>query len=270
MTYSAKPKSIVFFHAHPDDESIMTGGTMASESHAGSDVYLVTATNGSTDIATRDNMSDRPQSKREDETAASAEILGVKKTWFLGYRDSGMPGTTPNFDSDCWFQRDAFRAADMLTEICQEVSADILVGYEPNGTYGHPDHIKCHIVGTLAASALIKRTRFLWSSLNRDNYEMLRLYGEKLDREWVRRLTPEFWCPSSQITHKIDVTDFLDQKKASIFSHITEVDNTHFFATMTDEEFAECFGYEWYGEPGMKYDWRFLPDGEPVVYSSLW
>lgn len=262
------PRSIVFLHAHPDDEACMTAGTMAKEAASGSDVYLITATNGSVDIASRKTVSDRPISKREEETVASAEILGVKKTWFLGYRDSGMAGTPPNFDSDSFFQSDAFTAAEQVRSICQNVGADILVGYEPNGTYGHPDHIKCHIVGSLAAQKM-PHVRFLWSTLNRDSYEMLRVFGGSIDSEWARRLTSEFWCPASEITHKIDVSMFMERKREAILAHETEISEDHIFASMSDSQFVECFGSEWYSEHGMKQDWRISPEGDPVIFGSF-
>lgn len=230
----------VFLHAHPDDESVMTAGTMARLSAEGHRVVLVTATTGHTA-----KYPEGMRSPRETELEEASAVLGVEDTRFLGYKDSGMAGDPQNFVKDSFFQSCAFEAADRLTAIMEETEADLLVSYDPN-SYGHPDHIKCHIVGQQAAAQT--GTPVIWATYNRESYEMLIQIPELMDHEWHRRLTDQFWTPGDKITHKIDVSDFLGHKKRAMRRH-RDIDADHFFWQLSEEQFAAVFGTEWYASP---------------------
>src|SRR5436853_4691571 len=146
--------TFVFFHAHPDDESMSTGGTMARARAEGHRVVLVTATRGEHgEVA--DGFLEPGEvlwARRVRETEAAAEILGVSRAEFLGYVDSGMMGTPTNDAPESFWQADIEEAAQRLAAILQEENADILTIYDDHGLYGHPDHIQVHRVGHRAAA----------------------------------------------------------------------------------------------------------------------
>jgi len=139
--------SIVFFHAHPDDESLLTGGSIAALSAAGHDVTVVCATDGL--------MSACPDSgsPRVAELRAAARVLGAARAATLGYADSGKgPILYPDPDDRVRFARvDVDEAAGRLSDVLDDVGADILVHYDPAGAYHHPDHLRTHLVGAAAA-----------------------------------------------------------------------------------------------------------------------
>ena len=172
----------VFFHAHPDDEAIATGGTMLLLARAGHRVVVVCATDGARGrpvapegsgddlagigddpiargdgLAASEGSGNDPSggadlaAVREAELQAAARILGARRVEMLGYADSGMDGDPSNGDPECFWQADVEEAAAKLAAILAEEGADLLTCYDDRGTYGHPDHIQVHRVGVRAA-----------------------------------------------------------------------------------------------------------------------
>ena len=144
--------TLVCLHAHPDDEALSTGGTMARASAEGHRVVLVVATNGEhgevpEDLRDGETLVDR----RRAETEASAAALGIDRVVWLGYTDSGMTGWEQNADPASFLQADVEEAARRVAEVLEEESADVLTTYDWHGNYGHPDHVKVHHVGHRAA-----------------------------------------------------------------------------------------------------------------------
>ena len=161
--------TLVCFHAHPDDESISTGGSLARASAEGHRVVLVIATDGShgespDDLAEDELLVDR----RRAETAESAAALGVHRVEWLGYKDSGMTGWEQNSDPESFLQAPVEEAAEKLAEILREEHADVLTVYDWHGNYGHPDHIKVHTVGHRAAE-MAGVERVFEATMNRDH-----------------------------------------------------------------------------------------------------
>src|SRR5579863_2417111 len=143
----------VFFHAHPDDEAIATGGTMAKMASEGHRVVLVTATRGELGEIPDGLLEggQKLEDLRNNELGAASEILGVARREFLGYRDSGMAGDPSNDDAESFWNADVDEASARLAALLEEEGADILTIYDEHGGYGHPDHIQVHRVGALAA-----------------------------------------------------------------------------------------------------------------------
>ena len=147
-------RSLLLVHAHPDDESIGTGATMAKYAAEGARVTLVTCTLGELgeiippDL--RHLLPDELGQHRIVELDRACAALGVADHRFLGgegrYRDSGMMGLPDNDDPRCFWQADVDEAADALAKVIDEVAADVIVTYDANGFYGHPDHIQAHRV----------------------------------------------------------------------------------------------------------------------------
>src|SRR5262245_58329780 len=145
--------TIVFFHAHPDDEAIATGGSMARAKRDGHRVVLVSATRGELGEFAPDSLAPGEQlvDRRVAELHASAAVLGVDRVEFLGYRDSGMMGEPTNDDPDAFWSADIEQAAGRLARLLEAEHADVLTIYDDHGNYGHPDHIQVHRVGVRAA-----------------------------------------------------------------------------------------------------------------------
>lgn len=162
--------TIVFFHAHPDDEASQTSGTMTLASRRGHRVVCVYATNGDhgevpDDLAADETLIDR----RRREAAASARVTGTARIAWLDYADSGMTGWEENEGEDSFHVADTGEAAARLAAILDEEGADVLVTYDWHGGYGHPDHVKAHHVAHAAADLTASRPRLVESTLNRDH-----------------------------------------------------------------------------------------------------
>ena len=250
--------TVVFFHAHPDDESIATGGTMAQLARDGHRVVLVVATRGENGEVPDGFLDDGELlgDRRVKETAASAEALGVARHEFLGYVDSGMIGTPENEVPECFWQADVEEAAERLAVILREESADVLTLYDDNGNYGHPDHIQVHRVGVRAAE-LAGVERVYESTVDRDYFQELMSRAEELgmpafseesDTEGVvdDQGQIEMGKPGHLITTRVDVRDVLDVKRRSMQAHASQIAETSFFLAMPEEAFAATWGEEWY------------------------
>src|SRR5215831_11460491 len=160
---------MVCFHAHPDDESIATGGTMAKAAAEGHRVVLVVATKGELGEPVEGVLADGEElwTRRVVETQRSADVLGAERVEFLGYRDSGMMGEPTNDDAGCFWQADVEEAAERLATILRDVDVDVLTIYDDHGNYGHPDHIQIHRVGSRAAE-LVGLEHVFEATMNRD------------------------------------------------------------------------------------------------------
>jgi LmbE family N-acetylglucosaminyl deacetylase len=266
--------TLVCFHAHPDDESISTGGTIARAVAEGHRVVLVVATNGDhgevpDDLAPGETLVDR----RRAETHASAAVLGVHRVEWLGYADSGMTGWDQNDHEHSFFQSPLEEAAEKLAAILREEQADVLTAYDWHGNYGHPDHIKVHTVGHRAAE-LAGTPRVFEATMNRD--EMVRFFemakaagdsggpdGEDWDPNGPADDGNPMGTPEAELTLAVDVSAHLDAKRDAMRCHRSQIEDTSFFLQMPDDAFAQAFGTEWFIEhdarPPFRTGWIF-PD----------
>jgi LmbE family N-acetylglucosaminyl deacetylase len=244
--------TLVCFHAHPDDEAIATGGTMAKAAAAGHRVVLVCATRGEHGevpegfLSPGESLTDR----RVAETQAAAEALGVSRVAFLGYVDSGMVGTAENDLDGSFWSADVEEAATRLAAILTEEQADVLTCYDEIGGYGHPDHIQVHRVG-LRAGELAGTPKVFQATINRDH--ILRLMKEipQPDDVEVPDFEAEgFGMPESVITCVVDVSDYVADKRAAMRAHASQITEDHFMLQMPDDSFAVAFGTEWYIRAG--------------------
>ncbi len=256
--------TLVCFHAHPDDESIATGGTMALAARDGHDVVLVCATRGEQGEPQPGVLDEGEQlwERRVVETHRAAEILGVGRVEFLGYEDSGMIGEATNENPACFWQADVEEAAQRLARLLTEVAADVLTIYDSHGGYGHPDHIQVHRVGKRAAE-IAGVDRVFQSTMNRDRImkqmaENAELFEDELEgelegetAEQMRRRAEaadrgEFGSPEAVITHAVDVSAAVEVKKAAMAAHRSQIGPDSFFFKMPPEVFAAAFGTEWF------------------------
>jgi LmbE family N-acetylglucosaminyl deacetylase len=257
--------TLVTFHAHPDDEAIATAGTMARAAAAGHRVVLVLATGGELGEVADGFLADGEDlaSRRADEAARAAEVLGVARVAFLGYHDSGMAGEPTNDAHGAFASTAVEEAAEKLAAILREEDAEVLTVYDENGNYGHPDHIQVHRVG-VRASALAGTPRVYEATLNRDYVlDLMRSRAEEM-REIEDAPDPddfEIGVPASMITTTVDVRDFTGQKRAAMEAHASQIPADSFFLQLPLDAFREVFGYEWFirrgAPPGHDEDWLF-------------
>ncbi len=228
--------TLVFLHAHPDDEALLTAGTMARASAEGHRVVLAVATDGAAGLTSAEFRDDLA-GVRAAELERSAEILGTARLETWGFADSGLNGDAPG----------GFAAGDLddqvarLVDLVESEKADVLVGYDPSGGYGHPDHLRVHQVARAAAAHV------------RD-HRPLRQFEATLPREPIARavrtasalrMTPagfdpaEFdraWTPGREITHRVDVRHYASAKRASMAAHASQAaadDSTRTLAVLT-------------------------------------
>lgn len=256
--------TLVTFHAHPDDESIATGGVMAKASDEGHRVVLVVATRGEHGEVAEGFLEDGEAlwERRVRETEACAEILGVARVEFLGYVDSGMIGTPENDLPESFWQADVDEAAARLAAILTEEKADVLTTYDENGVYGHPDHIQVHRVGKRAAE-LSAVPVVAQGTMNRD--WMLRgLRAQNPNPSPDMPDVSTLGKPEEEITHRVEAVDFTDQKRASMRAHASQMAPDHFMLAMPEPMFVMGMGTEFYiVDPPVN------PASAPVVFEEL-
>lgn len=241
--------TITFFHAHPDDEAIATGGTMASLAAAGHRVVLVTATGGELGevpdgfLAPGETLGER----RAAELAEAAVILGAARQLFLGYHDSGMEGEDSNARHDVFATADVGEAADRLAAILAEESSDVLVTYDEHGGYGHPDHVRVHKVGMAAAERAGTPVVYM-TTMDRDFFVELRKEAAESDYVSEEELdgADSMGEPATRITSEVDVSPWIDVKRAAMRAHASQISEESFFLQMPEDVFARVWGQEWY------------------------
>lgn len=263
--------TIVAFHAHPDDESISMGGTIARAVDAGHRVVLVFATLGEHGEVADGVLGDGETlgDRRREEVDASAGILGAQRVVALGYRDSGMMGESTNDDPMCFWKADVDLAAAALVDVLREETADILTVYDAHGGYGHPDHIQVHRVGVRAARAAGVAEVFE-TTMNRDHMGRMMAQIATIDPDFDGPDVgddAEFGVPEADITTTVDVSGWLDRKRESMAAHASQIGEGSFFLAMPEGVFAEVFGKEWFirrdGATEATSDW-LVADDAPV------
>jgi N-acetyl-1-D-myo-inositol-2-amino-2-deoxy-alpha-D-glucopyranoside deacetylase len=260
-------RSLLLVHAHPDDESIGTGATMAKYAAQDARVTLVTCTLGELgeiippDL--RHLLPDELGQHRITELARACEALGVKDHRFLGgegrYRDSGMMGLPDNDDPDCFWRANVDEAAAALAAVIEEVEASVIVTYDANGFYGHPDHIQAHRVTMRAheltgGQAKLYATALPLSALERS--------VELPEDSWfIRTADLSVGVPDDQVTAEIDGTPFVAAKRAAMRAHETQITVDGDYFALSNDLGLRILGTEYYtqlagprSDPGAGYE----------------
>ncbi len=220
-------RTLVAFHAHPDDEALLTAGTMARAAREGHRVVLVLATDGGLGLASaafgaRDGLG----SERLAEAQRSAEALGVARVEWLGYADSGSgPELHDNPPGQVRFCRAPLEeAAERLAAVLKTERADVLLSYDRNGGYGHRDHVRVHDVAARAAE-IAGTPRVLEATVPRDLLVWaIRFVGRfyRFPAEFDPTSFERAYCARSEITHRIDVRRYAGAKRASMQAHASQ------------------------------------------------
>jgi len=244
--------TVVFLHAHPDDECILTGGTMAQLAAAGHRVVLVAATRGENGevpegfLPAGETLGER----RTGELQAAADVLGVSRLEFLGYMDSGMMGEPANDADDCFWRADIDEAAGRLAAILEQEAASALVVYDKNGGYGHPDHIQVNRVG-VRAGEMAGTPEVYEATIDRDR--VIRMISEIPITEGTPDIdeNSDFGVRASEVTTRIDVAEHVLAKRQAMRCHRSQIADDTFWLTMPDEQFQVAFSEEQYIHRGV-------------------
>jgi LmbE family N-acetylglucosaminyl deacetylase len=246
--------TVVFFHAHPDDECMSTGGTMAALAAEGHRVVLVTATDGS-EGEVPDGFLEPGEdlaSRRREELRASAELLGVERLEQWDYKDSGMIGTPANEHPDCFWRAEVEEAAARLAALLEEERADALTCYDENGVYGHPDHIQVHRVGVRAAE-LAGVDRCYLATVPRERVRAMMEAAPDLGLDPAEAPDVDleaFGVPEARITTEVDVSGQVDLKRRAMEAHASQIRPDAFPLSLPPEIFGLVFGAEFYVRVG--------------------
>jgi N-acetyl-1-D-myo-inositol-2-amino-2-deoxy-alpha-D-glucopyranoside deacetylase len=234
-------RSLLLVHAHPDDESLYTGATMAKYAAEGAHVTLVTCTLGELgeiippDL--RHLFPDELGQHRVVELDRACQALGVTDHRFLGeegkYRDSGMMGLPDNDDPRSFWQASVEEAATELAKVIEEVDADVVVTYGANGAYGHPDHIQAHRV-TLRAHELTGAGAQLYATVVPLSV-LVQAVELPADSWFVRTTDLSVAVPDDEVTAEIDGRPYLAAKLAAMAAHETQITVDGEFFALSNE-----------------------------------
>ncbi|WP_377644324.1 PIG-L deacetylase family protein [Oryzobacter terrae] len=220
-------RTIVAFHAHPDDEALLTAGTMARLADDGHRVVLVLATDGGAGLASEALRADgRLGERRLVEAERSAQALGVARVEWLGYADSGSgPAPGPDAPGVTRFCRAPLEeAAERLAAVLRTERADLLLSYDANGGYGHRDHVRVHEVGARAAE-IAATPRVLEATIPRDAIvRAVRLAARvyRFPAEFDPTSLERAFSARADVTHRISVRRHVAAKRASMRAHASQ------------------------------------------------
>ncbi len=264
-------KRLLLVHAHPDDETIGTGAVMAKYAAEGALVTLVTCTLGEEGEVLVPGLShlasDRDDAlgqHRIEELAVACEALGVRDHRYLGgagrWRDSGMMGTPPNERPDCFWRADFTEATRDLVAVLREVRPQVVVTYDDNGGYGHPDHIQAHRVTVAAVDAAADPAyaadlgeawtvvKLYWTAFPKSvlqaGIDHLKASGETNFFGVDSADDLPFGNPDEDVTTAIDASDHLSAKVAAMRAHATQIEVDGPFFALSNGIGQKAFGVE--------------------------
>jgi N-acetyl-1-D-myo-inositol-2-amino-2-deoxy-alpha-D-glucopyranoside deacetylase len=275
MSSSLTPaaRRMLLVHAHPDDETIATGVTMARYLAEGVSVTLVTCTRGEEGevlVSELEHLAakndDALGEHREHELADAMKILGVTDYRYLGgvgtYRDSGMMGTESNDRPESFWRADLLEAATSLVSVIREVRPHVLITYDEFGQYGHPDHIQAHRVATYAISLAAVPT---FKPELGEFWDVPKVYWTALPKSFIQRGIDAFvaaggkgffgldegetidWAnDDDEVTTEINGVKFEPVKVAALRAHVTQVEQDGDFFTMSEVVGPEAMGIEFF------------------------
>jgi LmbE family N-acetylglucosaminyl deacetylase len=239
-------------HAHPDDEALGTGGILARYADEGVRTVLVTCTNGELGDAPGGIKPDDPAHDesvvvpvRRQELEASCRALGVSDLELLGYHDSGMEGWEHNYAPGAFWQVPVAEAAHRLAELMRRYRPQVVVTYDENGFYGHPDHIQANRITLAAIAECDIPSKLYYTAVPRSALKGL---GEKLAEVGIEGPgeideNPDFGTPDELITTTVDCSAVAGRKFASLAAHASQSDNI-FFLRMGEDLFRSLMGNE--------------------------
>lgn len=274
MRNSYKGYRVLLVHAHPDDETINNGATMAMYAALGADVTLVTCTRGEEGEVLVEEHSHKAAAHQDTlgdhrviELAEAMKALGVSDHRFLGephrkYRDSGMMETEPNNREDSFWKANFAEAINHLLSVINQVKPHVMITYDEFGGYGHPDHIQAHRVAMAAAEkSEWNIQKIYWNVTPRS------VIQEGIDK--MKELGSDFFGAESAddlpfckddsfVTTHIDGNDYVEAKMAAMRAHATQIALDGPFFALSNNLGLQVWGNEYYtlvkGEKAAPFD----------------
>ena len=253
---------ILLVHAHPDDETINNGATMALYADQGAQVTLITCTRGEEgEVLVPDllHLASSDQDllglHRESELARAMKALGITDFRFLGapsvkFRDSGMIGTEPNNRPDVFWQADLDSAAGLLVEVIEEIKPHILITYDEFGGYGHPDHIQAHRVAMRASElSTWQIQKIYWNTMPKSVIaqgmeKMKEIGSDFFGAESVDDIP--FAKDDEFVTTLINGSAYVDNKMEAMKAHETQISLDGPFFALSNNLGMQIWGDEYY------------------------
>jgi N-acetyl-1-D-myo-inositol-2-amino-2-deoxy-alpha-D-glucopyranoside deacetylase len=270
-------KRLLLVHAHPDDETINNGVTMAKYVDLGAQVTLVTCTRGEegevlvSELASlASDKDDKLGEHREIELKDAMVELGIKDFRFLGapskkWRDSGMMGTPQNERGDVFWQADLDEASLELVKIILEIKPQVLITYDEFGGYGHPDHIKAHRVAMrateLAAEQGWQVNKIYWNTMPRSVIQMGIEKMKEVGSDFFGAESADdlpFAKPDELVSTVVNAPEYVPAKLAAMKAHATQISVDGPFFALSNNLGLSVWGDEYYtlvkGEKAAPFD----------------
>src|SRR5579859_349790 len=266
--------TLLLAFAHPDDEGMSSGAMMKAKAD-GHRVVLVTATRGEVgEIYNMDEAASRPRlgEIRTRELEDAARVIGIDRLEFMDYRDSGMVRTADNDDPRSFHQAPPDEAVERLVPILREERPDVVVTFDEDGMYGHPDHVKIHHVTNAALDRMLRASdswtprKVYYTALPRS---LIFVFKQKTAYEMRAQQNPDMTVegtPDEKVTTRLDVTPYIARKRQAFQAHVSQNDPNSWFAKIPEEVDEVVFGTEYYqlarGKPGS-------PLPEPDLFAGV-
>ena len=264
-----RPLTLMAVHAHPDDEATSTGGVLARYAAEGIRTVLVTCTDGACGDGPGGVKPGEPghdpaavAEVRRAELEASCRILKVSDLELLGYGDSGMMGWAQNDAPGSFWTTPVPEAAARLAELMREYQPDVVVTYDENGFYGHPDHIQAHRITMEAVKLTGIPAKVYWTTAPRSMFAEFGRIMRELGADWdvpeeAEAATggdatgetgsgddiPPFGLPDEEISTWVDVSKYGVPKFEALAAHASQSENI-FFLNLGQERFTQLMGVE--------------------------
>ncbi|MEU5670601.1 PIG-L family deacetylase [Micromonospora sp. NPDC047762] len=250
-----RPLTLMAVHAHPDDEATSTGGVLARYAAEGVTTVLVTCTDGRCGdgpggVKPGEEGHDPAAvvAMRQAELEASCATLNVTHLETLGYADSGMMGWPTNDQPGAFWITPVAEAAARLAELIRQYRPDVIVTYDENGFYGHPDHIQAHRITMAAVEQTDVPAKVYWTTVPRTAFAEFGRIMKELGVEWAEpdaesEPGPQLGLPDDEITTWVDTSKYGAQKFAALATHASQTENI-FFLQLGQERFTELMGVE--------------------------
>ncbi len=270
-------KRLLLVHAHPDDETINNGVTMAKYAALGAQVTLVTCTRGEEGEVLVNELANLASDKddklgehREIELKDAMDELGIKDFRFLGapskkWRDSGMMGTPANDRDDVFWQADLDEASIELVKIILEIKPQVLITYDEFGGYGHPDHIKAHRVAMRAAELAANQgwqvSKIYWNTMPRSVIQMGIEKMKEVGSDFFGAESADdlpFAKPDELVSTVVNAPEYVPAKLAAMKAHATQISVDGPFFALSNNLGLSVWGDEYYtlvkGEKAAPFD----------------
>jgi N-acetyl-1-D-myo-inositol-2-amino-2-deoxy-alpha-D-glucopyranoside deacetylase len=270
-------KRLLLVHAHPDDETINNGVTMAKYAALGAQVTLVTCTRGEEGEVLVNELANLASDKddklgehREIELKDAMDELGIKDFRFLGapskkWRDSGMMGTPANDRDDVFWQADLDEASIELVKIILEIKPQVLITYDEFGGYGHPDHIKAHRVAMRAAELAANQgwqvNKIYWNTMPRSVIQMGIEKMKEVGSDFFGAESADdlpFAKPDELVSTVVNAPEYVPAKLAAMKAHATQISVDGPFFALSNNLGLSVWGDEYYtlvkGEKSAPFD----------------